>query len=709
MNGRVSSDAVDAGPDFGSLLTFHWAIIHKPLASGAFLSDPHALRPTFTVDVAGDYVVQLYVHDGTEASEPDTIVVSTGDIQPWAEAEDDQMIAVGATAQLDSHESQDFGGDPVTRDWALIQVPAGSTASLDDPTAVFPNLDTDLNGTYVAQLIVNDGSLDSRVDGVIVDNGPVRVRALPSPNATISVGTNHAMVANFADNDGYTVFYRWSLIARPPGSTATLDNPSNKWSNFTPDKPGDYLVQLIVGTDLYDSHPRNLLITATNTAPLADAGPDQTVLQGATVQLDGTASSDPDGDPLGYMWTLTVRPAGSTATIANPTAAQPSFVPDLAGAYTAQLIVNDGSLSSAPDSVAITADPAPVSNQPPVLDPIGNHTVDLGSSLTFTLTGSDPDGDPISFTAMPLPLPTGATLDGTTGVFKFTPEESQVGAIDLTFMVSDGFLTDSEAVTITVNGPPVGGVTALTGRLLDAIDADNGVTTPVVGATVSMASDPLNTVVSDSNGDFTLSGIGAGSQVLEIDTTTANLAPNGDAYGSFHEEIELIADVTTDFGRPIYLPRVDPAGTVTVDPAVTNMVTNTNIDVTLEIPANTAMDEQGNAFTGDISVSEVPLAFAPMELPAELQPSLLISIQPVGVTFTQPVPHHLREHRGPGARQRGRHLLPRPGDRRVPRRRHRHGQRRRHPHRDHQRRHQRRLLALLAAAGLPAISCRSPA
>jgi hypothetical protein len=92
-----------------------------------------------------------------------------------------------------------------------------------------------------------------------------------------------------------------------------------------------------------------------NTPPMADAGPDQTsdVFVGDGVILDGSASSDPDGDALTYSWSLMV-PAGSTAALSDETAVDPSFVADEPGTYTAWLTVNDGIIDSAVDDVTIT-------------------------------------------------------------------------------------------------------------------------------------------------------------------------------------------------------------------------------------------------------------------------------------------------------------------------------------------------------------------
>lgn len=92
-----------------------------------------------------------------------------------------------------------------------------------------------------------------------------------------------------------------------------------------------------------------------NQPPIANAGPSQSVATGATVNLNGSASSDPDGDTLTFSWTLSARPAGSNAALSGATTVTPSFVTDVAGTYTASLIVNDGTASSAASTVDITA------------------------------------------------------------------------------------------------------------------------------------------------------------------------------------------------------------------------------------------------------------------------------------------------------------------------------------------------------------------
>ena len=92
-------------------------------------------------------------------------------------------------------------------------------------------------------------------------------------------------------------------------------------------------------------------------APTASAGPDRTVSLGSTARLDGSKSSNPDGDKLTYAWSIVDKPASSTAKITSPTSVQPTFVPDRMGTYKIQLVVKDGTKKSAPDIVIISMHP----------------------------------------------------------------------------------------------------------------------------------------------------------------------------------------------------------------------------------------------------------------------------------------------------------------------------------------------------------------
>jgi len=95
--------------------------------------------------------------------------------------------------------------------------------------------------------------------------------------------------------------------------------------------------------------------STSNTAPVADAGADLKGKLNSVITLEGSASSDADGDTITYDWTLTSAPTGSAATLTDADTDSPTLIPDVGGLYVASLTVNDGKTDSNSDSVTVTS------------------------------------------------------------------------------------------------------------------------------------------------------------------------------------------------------------------------------------------------------------------------------------------------------------------------------------------------------------------
>lgn len=275
-------------------------------------------------------------------------------------------------------------------------------------------------------------------------------------------------------------------------------------------------------------------------------------------------------------------------------------------------------------------------NAAPVFGKIAKAKVRVGETLYLDIPVAPLDPGPLSSFVSPLPLPRNATYDSRTGRFTFRPETDQVGRYTLTFRASDGVNEVGKRVVVSVKKPKTG-PTSLRGRVLDTSSFLGGREVPVVGARISLLGTQAESVT-DRKGRFNLTGIPVGELVLDIDASEARAAPDGSAYAGFREAIHVCEGLANTHTRPFFLPRLAMGSLTTVDPNATTVVQNTDLGITLTVPPHTAKGPDGQDFTGQLSISEVPEGLAPAAMPPEYEPGLLITIQPVGVTFATPVP-----------------------------------------------------------------------
>lgn len=138
--------------------------------------------------------------------------------------------------------------------------------------------------------------------------------------------------------------YEWRFASRPDGSAAAFDDPASAGTNFVADLAGTYEVVLTVSDGFHQAEASFSL--RANRAPIADAGRGRGGQVATPMALDGTASVDPDGDPLTFQWRIVEAPEGSLATIEDADQEEARLVPDLPGTYDVELAVSDGHLES---------------------------------------------------------------------------------------------------------------------------------------------------------------------------------------------------------------------------------------------------------------------------------------------------------------------------------------------------------------------------
>ncbi|TVR73098.1 MAG: PKD domain-containing protein [Marinilabiliales bacterium] len=149
--------------------------------------------------------------------------------------------------------------------------------------------------------------------------------------------------------------YQWSLITQPDGSNLIIEDPSLIEISLNPVFGGDYRFALTVSDAEETSLPDTVNVFIT-TPPVAVAGENITIPVSTDHTLDGSASFDPNGFPLSYLWTLAVKPENSVnARLDNENSVDAVFSADVPGIYRITLVVNDQYQDSEPDTIDITA------------------------------------------------------------------------------------------------------------------------------------------------------------------------------------------------------------------------------------------------------------------------------------------------------------------------------------------------------------------
>ena len=313
-----------------------------------------------------------------------------------------------------------------------------------------------------------------------------------------------------------------TLIAQSiPANSAFIDSGNGHGLfTFDPDfsQSGIYPIRFIVSDGaLADSQMVNITVNNVNLAPAFDPFVAQVIDENSHLEYLVTAT-DFDNDPL----TLSVVSNPLNSSFADSGDGNGLFIfdPDYtqAGVYNIMFTVSDNVLADT-GYLQITVNDI---NAPPEIQAIAPQNVDEGQHLEFVVSSSDVDSDPLSLLAENLPL--NSTFDDSGnghGLFSFDPDFTQSGAYPVRFIASDGTLSDTLIVDITVaqvNLAPV--VDAIPPQVVDegahleyVITASDFDADPLI---LSMENFPLNSAFIDS-------GNGHGLFTFDPDFTQENV------------------------------------------------------------------------------------------------------------------------------------------------------------------------------------------
>ena len=312
------------------------------------------LAPEVTVDTPLTF--ELIVNDGVLDSAPDTVQVMVRQVNraPTAVAGVDLSVDERSTVTL-AGSGSDADGDPISYAWSQV---SGPVVTFSDATLANPQLTAHEVGTTpevaVIELVTSDGTMQSTPSRINVTVQPVN----RAPSVTIAPVTSPeretvTLTASATDPDGDALTWQWRQVS---GLPVTLVAPTSASPTFVAPEvrtevPLSFEVVVSDGT-LTASATGIVTITDVNRPPVAVVGASREVKPGMAVELNASASSDPDGDALAFAWTQT---GGAPVTLAGADTAVATFTMPRQGDFTFKVTVSDPANATGAAELTISA------------------------------------------------------------------------------------------------------------------------------------------------------------------------------------------------------------------------------------------------------------------------------------------------------------------------------------------------------------------
>ncbi len=368
---EVRFDASGSSDPDGSIVAWEWDFGDGGQGTG--------VSPLHAYARSGLWRVRLKVRDdsGTASGKAETEILVVVNDRPIADAGPDHTVALGEPLEFSGRDSVDPDGEIVAYRWDFGD---GTTAEGRAVTHAFTT-----PGVYMVRLTVQDNS--GHEEAVDVDETRVTVNAPPVARAGPDVRTAPGLSVRLDgsgsyDPDGTSLSYQWTFS---DGASAVAGPTATRI--FT--RPGMYEATLTVrdGSSARNALSRDGVRIHVNAPPRARPSKPSPTCE-RTVTLDGSASSDPDGQPLMYTWSFGDGSPNASGIRVSHTFAQ-------GGKYPVKLTVNDGTgLPNATDSASFTV----TLGRRPVAKAGEDRKVCTSDVVLFNAGKSrDPDEGPLKF------------------------------------------------------------------------------------------------------------------------------------------------------------------------------------------------------------------------------------------------------------------------------------------------------------------------
>jgi parallel beta-helix repeat protein len=363
---NLNGSATDAD---GSIVSFSWAKISGP--AGGNIQSANTASTLVTGLNAGTYVFRLTATDNAGAIATDDISVfvntslapSPSNQAPIANAGNDIRITLPTNRVTLNGSGTDADGSVTSYAWSKVSGPSGGNIQTNN--AASTNITGLSEGIYIYRLTVTDNAGAQATDDVqviVTIAPPVAGNQAPTANAgsnqSITLPENNITLSGSGnDTDGSITAFAWTKIAGPAGGN--IQSPTAANTVLTGLTEGTYTFRLTVTDNAGATATDDVQVIVNaapivpNRSPIANAGHDFSItLPANSVTLNGTASSDPDGNITTYGWRKIQGPAGSSFSSTN--IASPAVNGLTRGQYEFELIVTDNRGASSTDRVLVT-------------------------------------------------------------------------------------------------------------------------------------------------------------------------------------------------------------------------------------------------------------------------------------------------------------------------------------------------------------------